>query len=680
MPRNKKGARGTSKSRGGFQNTTHSTAQHGARSIQCADYTDTFLAQANLKFLDSSKPHLSLAEEARNTERHHGWNSDLKLRHTHVNFVNSGNSKNAADSDHGFEALVCKDPDEVVEDALGNPERSLAQMSLHGTSEDLVARINCPNRRQTTKTSEHGHQTDNNELLDDSEVEFMNPFVVDLNPQFVETGLPPPQLRRSTSATSSVSSEEVIMFRGRDRDRQSNKNKLCPGTETMECLATTHIQSGRNDSGIVDISKPRLYHKHTTWKTLEKETLSSLPAPSDGIAEPSRSVLEGTLSTPLKLKRLRPGSRRIKRGRDLRMDNQDAVLVDYITNLLENGGDDTLSMAGVISSGDLANPDKDMWQDETEQSTCEEDHNPLARRGSSDDYAHELQELRITSGVFKSVEMILSKRERPTGIQYLVVWEGSTIEDAKWISSSSLNIPGGSNTKAHPAGRAHSAPKSETIADDVDDGSEREEQTAQDIVADRLALLDKEEKFDIMKTRMNDEQIAMRLAKQEELGLGSAQIMLFDGDDIEDWSDEQHIERLKKDAFTYTELSKTKKGKSRSSFVQADMFADILMTEPYNGFDIMDYERPSLKRVFKGGRGRQTAELSDSELEVSRQMAWENDRTKKKAQKQHREELRVQGLLGRGGKLDMRTKYAEGMSISQMKEEIKEFLLSDKAR
>jgi len=47
----------------------------------------------------------------------------------------------------------------------------------------------------------------------------------------------------------------------------------------------------------------------------------------------------------------------------------------------------------------------------------------------------------------------------------------------------------------------------------------------------------------MMKTHMTDEQMALRLAKQEELGLGSAEVMLFDGAELENWADEKNLKK-----------------------------------------------------------------------------------------------------------------------------------------
>ncbi len=90
----------------------------------------------------------------------------------------------------------------------------------------------------------------------------------------------------------------------------------------------------------------------------------------------------------------------------------------------------------------------------------------------------------------------------------------------------------------------------------------------------------------------------------------------------------------------------------------------------------MDFDRPSLKKKPKGRKGKLEFDLSDSELEASMQMAWDNDRVKKKERKQEREELRAQGLLGsKNGKPELKQKYKEGMGIHAVKEEIKNFLM-----
>ncbi|ODM18312.1 hypothetical protein SI65_06183 [Aspergillus cristatus] len=116
-----------------------------------------------------------------------------------------------------------------------------------------------------------------------------------------------------------------------------------------------------------------------------------------------------------------------------------------------------------------------------------------------------------------------------------------------------------------------------------------------------------------------------------------------DEDFFDEEVDLENIESLYKIASGWNTSAKSKKTK----FPSASAFADALESDPYHGFDIMDFNRPSLRKKAKGRKGPPDLMLSDSELEMELEKAWRNDREKKKSKKQKREELRSQGLLGR---------------------------------
>ncbi|KAH0493321.1 hypothetical protein TgHK011_008231 [Trichoderma gracile] len=100
---------------------------------------------------------------------------------------------------------------------------------------------------------------------------------------------------------------------------------------------------------------------------------------------------------------------------------------------------------------------------------------------------------------------------------------------------------------------------------------------------------------------------------------------------------------------------------------------DIL--EEHNGFDVMDWERPSVRRKKgKGGRLPFSTEGLDSDLEETLRTAYNNDRHKKAERKREREELRAKGLLGKRGQVDLRAKYSTGITMSQVIDEVKAFL------
>ncbi|PNP45980.1 hypothetical protein THARTR1_10853 [Trichoderma harzianum] len=103
---------------------------------------------------------------------------------------------------------------------------------------------------------------------------------------------------------------------------------------------------------------------------------------------------------------------------------------------------------------------------------------------------------------------------------------------------------------------------------------------------------------------------------------------------------------------------------------------DLDDLEEQAGFDFMDWERPSLRR--KKGKGRRLQLLGediDSDLEEQLQSAFNNDRLKKAQRKKEREELRAVGLLGKKGQVDLRAKYSTGITMGQVAEEVKLFLI-----
>lgn len=131
----------------------------------------------------------------------------------------------------------------------------------------------------------------------------------------------------------------------------------------------------------------------------------------------------------------------------------------------------------------------------------------------------------------------------------------------------------------------------------------------------------------------------------------------------------------------FAERGRKSKRSRKQNLTSAPAFTDALEQDSYPGFDIMDFDRPSLRKKSKSSRHVTNFGLSDSDLELQLERAWENDRSKKKARKQQREQLRSQGLLGRKTeKTDSKAKYALGMSMEDLKAEVKAFLLSSSER
>lgn len=147
-------------------------------------------------------------------------------------------------------------------------------------------------------------------------------------------------------------------------------------------------------------------------------------------------------------------------------------------------------------------------------------------------------------------------------------------------------------------------------------------------------------------------------------------------------SDDEDLDAdiLEQLALEYAQTHK-KKGKSgKSGFPSASAFADAIDADPYYGFDIMDFDRPSLS---KSGKGKKLPDfdlmLSDSELEMHMQDVWQTDRKKKAAKKKEREELRSQGVLGKDPEdADLRQRYSKGMNMEELMTEVRAFLMSSK--
>ncbi|KAM0249371.1 hypothetical protein ACHAQJ_009087 [Trichoderma viride] len=104
-------------------------------------------------------------------------------------------------------------------------------------------------------------------------------------------------------------------------------------------------------------------------------------------------------------------------------------------------------------------------------------------------------------------------------------------------------------------------------------------------------------------------------------------------------------------------------------------FTELEYLEEQTGFDLMDWERPSLRRKKgKAGRLHLTSEDIDSDLEERLQAAYSNDRQKKAQRKKEREELRATGMLGKRSQPDLQAKYRTGITMSQVADEVKTFL------
>ncbi|KAF2257553.1 hypothetical protein CC78DRAFT_538439, partial [Lojkania enalia] len=271
------------------------------------------------------------------------------------------------------------------------------------------------------------------------------------------------------------------------------------------------------------------------------------------------------------------------------------------------------------------------------------------------------------SDIELEIERIVAKRNRKNGAQYLVVYEDNPIDDAVWFSATFLKKPADMKlvNEFEARVRIRQQQSCSSTNSDIETGDEDEDdEDTGDETEDEPEL--------------DDERLARTLQKQEDLGLGSDRVMLYGGDEFFDGP-------VKTPRLGLAGIDRPSKRRQQrygrrsiSDFPSASTLADVLDMDPYNGFDIMDTERPSLRPTKGGRRSQLVPELSDEDLKEQLKSIWEADHAKKRIKKAEREELRKQGLLGRKGKSpNLSVKYRDGYSMDQVIEEIREFMISD---
>ncbi|KAK6582610.1 hypothetical protein PZA11_005018 [Diplocarpon coronariae] len=542
MPTPKRGSK-----RGNLQ-----AASHGGRRAANASFAllhDTVMPQRRHGF--------TLQEEARNTERHSSfWNTDQRLRYSKVSFVSAGK----------FEPTKL----EVNEAALAN--MTLEPPNSHREEETAEAEVEDIEQQQTEvleKCTESSIKTS-------VEGDMFN-FIVDTRgSQSVHTGLAPPRIR-PVSPTPSNSSEEVILFRGRNQQ----------GKETSKSFPKSR-----------PVAAPRAYPDSIDTKIrIVEDRIESLeevlhPGGASNSSVPQSPTINYHNSTEAILPKFSKGrASRTRRGkRAFGREQEDESIADYIANMDE---DDPIFESFI--QRDLRDPENEAWED-TESFESEE---KLAAESRGD----------------------------------------------------------GKDTNDSDASNLHGE-------DDEDDGGDELDESDQDTNRRNIE-------------QMSDEKIARLLHKQEELGMGSGEILLLDAyeDAIDDGKEDMYLS----ESAYHSTMPKSKQVKALRGLSRAhgDFPSATLLADAYDGFDVMDYDRPSLQRKSRARKGKLIFDNSDSELEASMQMTSANDRLKRRKKKQEREELRAQGLLGsKNGKVDMKQKYREGMGIHAVKEEIKKFLMT----
>ena len=570
------------------------------------------------------------------------------------------------------------------------PQASLATMSvedgiLHGTKQQEVDLKGIHYSRQMPEGGDKSR-------VDDRDFPEQTLFSIDTTRSTIQHGID--KVRQKTPSASSVSSgsdEEVIVFTGRRKTQTQGSRKYKP--PKLRAYGDNQSSSqGSAQSNTPDFADDAI---HVVEPDILAQNISRPLTGSDrqGIRNLGRNSLDPKYLTT-------PGLHEHQRGRGTSKTiaglqaQEDQILADYIANMSDEGDTPRDASEGSPDLSELridTTDDSNKENHEDADGTTEDVINELLQDGldcNSTDL-HDLDDMSTSAEACLDVSNVLATRVRSSCKQYLVTGEGQSSDDARWIPASSLGYPRAQDCIRQFELRLGNDSPIVTSSADTDE-EEDDVQAAADLQDDIDDLEDERDLLERKQARMTDERIAQILSKQEELGLGSGELLLFDGEDDEDEGD-LPMSWSRKSALTSNAskaAKRSRRGQTRGKnkhqfgfdFPSATLFADVLEQDPYGGFDVMDQERATLRKKQKGRRGGPVFDLSDDELEVSLQMAWEKDRSKKKLCKREREELRAQGLLGRQNDGDVRPKYLEGISFNNIKDELMDFMLSRRQR
>ncbi|KAL2135669.1 hypothetical protein VTI74DRAFT_7350 [Chaetomium olivicolor] len=168
-----------------------------------------------------------------------------------------------------------------------------------------------------------------------------------------------------------------------------------------------------------------------------------------------------------------------------------------------------------------------------------------------------------------------------------------------------------------------------------------------------------------MDADMDDETLARLLAKQEELGLGGDDLVIFSS--------------------SYAKTGTRQVSGKRPANGRRSLNGPASATQVADAFDSLDLDdwahltgqQPRKRR----SKRPPNFNADDSDIETALRSAWENDRERKKSRKLERETLRAEGLLGKNANPgDLHIKYPSGMKLDDIKTELTSFLISSAER
>jgi hypothetical protein len=585
-----------------------------------------------------------MMHEARNTDRHaFSWGSD-RLRDNKISFVSAGTLTRDElpqhqDEESSSEEQDMNDHDKEEEEPDNN--EALVDIPNDPTAAEFTADL-----AQATQ-----HVT-------------LNESPAPANPHLLDQDM--------------SSDEDELVFAGRNGPSVSRPVKEVTPKPVSEPIQT--VESASNTPLIIPPpaveppsetlpAAPAWAFQDDDSSDIQINTTPSRPHPSSKQQSSSNSKPEGSNDRSRAVNYKYRNSWRAQKSR--RQREQDEAVQDYMDNLAQQQDDD--------DEDEPANSNKPHRRNETfrfydgaaethvkvQTKSTAPKHLPLPQAidWSSADL-EDFDDLSTTDEEVTYVGQVLRHRERPSGPQYLVTAIGESVGDAKWMLHSNLvSSTAIQEIQIYEEIRALKVDfTEETSGSESDSASDSEEAEAlRDLNDDIESEADENTRAHKRAQRMTDEEIAHALAKQEALGLGGDELLIFDENQANDSPDVDMDDEFANAAnfipFSLTDhtsnRNRSKRNRrQRDSFPSASAFADALDQDAYGAFDVMDFDRPSL-RPRKGKKGApRVNELIDygldEEMALNISNTWQKDRDKKAQRKMEKMDARAAALYEAG--------------------------------
>lgn len=485
---------------------------------------------------------------------------------------------------------------------------------------------------------------------------------------------------RSTSKSSVESEEDVIVFGGR---RCENKKPVRQPDSTPSITATAATEKEASAIGKGNVS-PLLDNNPAVSSS---NYFGQPPAASGGSEELPFSKI---FLDPKPNFGRRRGRRRGRAEHDIE-DEEEALIQDYIAHMKDDETDDDEEQGQEQVSAKTEhfrfshaageeNVKVQMRSSEKQKVPDVLDEDLDWSSGDLEDFDN----MSTTDDEITEIGRVYADRLRPSGIQYLVTALGKGPSDACWVLGKKLT-----STTARTQIQLFEERReveldlhNETFSTSSTDSDEGADELQGDLKDTMRSEDDENERLSKLTARMTDAQIAQALEMQDKLGMPTNEVLLFNGQEDNEFTNGDNFIPFSSKRHVSNRTRSKRNLHKKVNFPSAEAFADALDQDPYNGFDVMDFDRPSLKPKRKGRKSAGLPfELEDEELVSQLQQSWENDRSKKAAKKREREEMRQAGLLGSkamNSRVDIHTKYQEsGMDAEQIRTEIRSFLMQE---